>query len=227
MISMPIEAFVFDAYGTLFDVHSVTALAETLAPGQGTVLSDIWRTKQLQYTWLSSLMATPARPRADFAELTAQALDYAVAALLAPIDATGRQRLIDAYRSLAPFHDAADALQRLAPRRRVILSNGTRAMLDPMVHAAGMASLVEAVISVDEADVYKPSPRVYQLAVDRLGLPRERIGFVSANGWDAAGARAFGLTSFWINRDSVPVERHAPAPDYIVGALAEVAAIAG
>jgi 2-haloacid dehalogenase len=221
----PPEAFVFDAYGTLFDVHSVVALAEELAPRQGDELSRLWRAKQLEYTWLASLMATPARPREDFAAITAHALDYAVSALIAPLDAQARRRLIDAYKMLTPYPDALDTLARLAPRPRVILSNGTRSMLDPLVASSGAAPLLEAVISVDEAQVYKPHPKVYQLAVDRLGLPVERIGFVSANGWDAAGAKAFGFTTFWINRLALPVERHAPDPDYIVAQLGDVARI--
>jgi 2-haloacid dehalogenase len=224
-MQQPPEAFVFDAYGTLFDVHSVVALAEELAPRQGDPLSNLWRAKQLEYTWLASLMATPARPREDFAAITAHALDYAVSALIAPLDAQARRRLIDAYKTLAPYPDALDTLARLAPRPRAILSNGTRAMLDPLVASSGVAPLLDAVISVDEAQVYKPHPKVYQLAVDRLGLPVDRIGFVSANGWDASGAKAFGFTTFWINRLALPVERHAPEPDYIVAQLGDVAAI--
>jgi 2-haloacid dehalogenase len=222
----PTDAFVFDAYGTLFDVNSVSALAEQLAPRQGLALSQLWRTKQLEYTWLQSLMA-PMQPREDFAAITTHALDYAVSALIAPIDANGRQALLDAYRSLTPYPDAVETLERLAPRPRVILSNGTRAMLDPLIASSGLAPLLDDVISVDQADVYKPSPHVYQLAVDRLGMPASRIGFVSANGWDAAGARAFGFTTFWINRAGVPVERHAPEPDYCFASLRDIAIIAG
>ena len=224
---MTFDAFVFDAYGTLFDVHSIAALAETLAPGQGHALSQTWRAKQVEYTWLQSLMATADHPREDFARITAHALDYAVAALLAPIDAAARQRLLDAYLALTPYPDAARTLERLAPRPRAILSNGTLAMLQPLVAASGLAPLLDAVLSVDVADVYKPSPRVYQLAVDALRLPPGRIGFVSANGWDAAGAKVFGFTTFWINRAGLPVERHAPAPDYVLGSLSDVAAIVG
>ncbi|HSV19773.1 MAG TPA: haloacid dehalogenase type II [Casimicrobiaceae bacterium] len=220
-----LDAFVFDAYGTLFDVHSITALAETLAPRQGAALSQIWRTKQVEYTWLQSLMATPDRPREDFASITAHALDYAVAALVAPVDGGARMQLLAAYRALAPFPDAARTLERLAPRRRAILSNGTLGMLEPLVATSGLAPLLDAVWSVDAVDVYKPHPRVYQLAVDALQLAPARIGFVSANGWDAAGAKAFGFTTFWINRAGAPVERHGAAPDYVVGSLAEVAAI--
>ena len=222
----PPRAFVFDAYGTLFDVHSIAMLAETLVPTQGGALSRIWRTKQLEYTWLSSLMISPTRPREDFAAITSQALEYAVAQLMAPLDAAGRQQLLDAYRHLAPFPDAHDALAALAPRPRWILSNGTLAMLEPLVRDSPLAAHIDGILSVDDADIYKPSPRVYQLAVDRLRLAPADIAFVSSNGWDAAGAAAFGFRSVWINRQGEPVERHAPAPELIFGSLSHVTALA-
>ena len=222
----PPRAFVFDAYGTLFDVHSLVVLAESLVPTQGAALSRIWRTKQLEYTWLSSLMASASRPREDFAAITAHALEYAVAQLMAPLDAGGRQQLLDAYRHLAPFPDAHDALAALAPRPRWILSNGTLAMLEPLVRDSPLATQIDGILSVDDAGVYKPSPRVYQLAVDRLQLAPADILFVSSNGWDAAGAAAFGFRTVWINRQGEPVERHAPAPEFIFGSLSHVTALA-
>ena len=217
-----VDALVFDAYGTLFDVHSVTALAETLAPGRGTVLSQLWRTKQLEYTWLTSLMTSQAAPRPDFAAVTAKALDFALAALGITLASGDRSRLQGAYLTLAPFADVTAALARLAPRPRWILSNGTLAMLEPLVKSTGLDAHLDGVLSVDAAGVYKPSPRVYQLAVDRLRLPPARIGFVSSNGWDAIGAKAFGFTSFWINRASAPVDRHGPEPDRIISTLADL-----
>ena len=219
------RAFAFDAYGTLFDVHSVVTLAEELAPRQGALLSQLWRTKQLEYTWLQSLMLSPARPRDDFAALTARALDYAVSQLMIPLSAADRQRLLDAYLTLVPFPDAEDALAALAPRPRWILSNGTMAMLEPLVASSPLARHIDGILSVDAAGIYKPSPRVYQLAVDRFGLAPAEIAFVSSNGWDATGAKAFGFTTFWINRYGLPVERHGPEPDYIVGSLAQVVAL--
>ena len=215
-------AFVFDAYGTLFDVQSVAALAEELAPGNGAALSRIWRAKQLEYTWLQSLMATSCFPREDFAALTAHALDYAISALILPLDGEARHRLLDAYLHLAPFPGTRDVLAALAPRPRWILSNGTRAMLEPLARSTGLDDVLDGIMSVDEAGIYKPSPRVYQLAVERLGLAPADIGFVSSNGWDAAGAKAFGFTTFWINRDGVPTERHAPPPDFVLGSLPEL-----
>ena len=218
-----IDAFVFDAYGTLFDVHSVAELAESLAPGHGADLSRIWRAKQLEYTWLNSLMALGTTRRADFAEVTRQALDYAIASLVLPLGPTERQRLCDSYLTLTAFADAAPALQALAPRPRLILSNGTMGMLEPVVRHAGLTPLLDGILSVDSADIYKPAPAVYALAVDRLRLPAARIGFVSSNCWDAIGARAFGFTTFWINRAGLPVDRHGPAPDHILASMSELA----
>ena len=221
----PIRAFVFDAYGTLYDVHSLITLAEEFAPKQGAVLSQVWRTKQLEYTWLSALMAAPGRARADFETLTARALDYAVAQLMIPLAEDERRKLLAAYRTLAPFADAAETLAKLAPRPRVILSNGTLAMLRPLVAQSPLAPHLDDILSVDAAQTYKPAPAVYRLAVDRLQLPAEAIAFVSANGWDAAGAKAFGFTTFWINRQGLPIERHAAEPDFVVATLAHLPAI--
>jgi 2-haloacid dehalogenase len=212
-----VDAYVFDAYGTLFDVHTVAALGERLAPGHGHALAQLWRTKQLEYTWLGSLM----EQRHDFRAVTAEALDYAVAALVLPLDASSKRTLVDAWQALEPYGDAVDTLARLRPAPRWILSNGTLDMLDPLIARAGLD--LDGVISVDAAGSYKPSPRVYQLAVDAIGLPPARIGFVSANGWDAIGAKAFGFTVWWINRAGVPIDRHGPAPDHVIGSLAEVA----
>jgi len=221
----PPVAFVFDAYGTLFDVHSVAARAESLAPGHGADLSRLWRSKQLEYTWLSSLMASPSYARPDFRAVTEMALDWAIASLVLPLDAKARAALMAEYGRLSPHADAKAALVSLAPRPRWILSNGTRAMLDPLVAASGLGKAIDGILSVDEAGVYKPAPAVYELAVRKLRVPASRIAFVSANAWDAAGAQACGFTSFWINRGGVPAERHAPPPGYTVGSLAEVAAI--
>jgi 2-haloacid dehalogenase len=220
-----LAACVFDAYGTLFDVHSVAVRAEALVPGHGADLSKLWRAKQLEYTWLSSLMASPGHARPDFAAVTAMALDYAVASLVLPLDAAARRELLREYDRLALYGDARATLEALAPRPRWILSNGTHAMLDPLVTAAGLDDVVDGVISVDDAGIYKPSPRVYALAAHHLGIAPASIAFVSANGWDAAGAQAFGFTAVWINRAELPVERHAPPPAYTVGALADVVAI--
>lgn len=220
-----VQALVFDAYGTLFDVQSVVALAERLFPGHGAALSQQWRTKQLEYSWLQSLMLSPTQGREDFAAITAHALDYAAEALGLLLTAAVRRRLLDAYFDLSPFPDAAPALAALAPMPRLILSNGTRQMLEPLASSTGIARHLDGILSVDTAGIYKPSPRVYQIAVDRLALAPLQIGFVSSNGWDVAGARAFGLTCVWVNRAKAPLERHGPKPDAIINSLAELPAL--
>jgi len=222
-----VDALVFDAYGTLFDVHSVTQMADSLAPGYGAALAQLWRAKQLEYTWLSSLMTSGDFARPDFWKVTGEALDFALDALSIDLAVTDRERLRSAYETLAPFPDAASALASVKPRPCWILSNGTLAMLEPLVARSGLAAHLAGVLSVDTAGIYKPSPRVYQVAEDTLQIPRARVGFVSSNGWDAAGARAFGFTTFWINRSGAPVERHGPPPDRIISTLAELPALLG
>ncbi|MEP7205696.1 MAG: haloacid dehalogenase type II [Casimicrobiaceae bacterium] len=225
---MALAALVFDAYGTLFDVHSVTRHAETLFPGRGAALSQQWRTKQLEYTWLTSLMHGGAGMDADFAAVTANALDYALESL--GLAATGHERdtLLASYRALDPFPEAADALAQLAPRPRWILSNGSRAMLEPLVAQSALQPNIDGILTVEPAGTFKPSPRVYALAVAALAVPSRAIGFVSSNGWDAIGARAFGFTTFWINRAGAPVDRHGPPPDRILKSLTDLpAAVAG
>jgi 2-haloacid dehalogenase len=221
--TIAVDALVFDAYGTLFDVNAIGARAEELLPGHGAVLSRLWRTKQLEYTWLQSLMGPSIRQ--DFEVVTAHALDYALAELGLPLAAGERRSLRDAYVTLTPFPDAPRTLAALAPRPRWILSNGTPAMLEPLVRHHHLDAHVDGILSVEAAGIYKPSPRVYQLAVDRIGVVAARIGFVSANGWDAIGAKAFGFVSFWINRAGAPVDRHGPAPDRIIASLAELPAL--
>src|SRR5215472_10719582 len=222
-----VEALAFDAYGTLFDVESVAITAERLFPGHGSALSKLWRTKQLEYSWLQSLMMSPTQRREDFAAITAHALDHAAEALGLSLQPGLRHRLLDAYLDLSPFPDATPALAALAPLPRLILSNGTREMLEPLAASTGVALHLDAILSVDTAGIYKPSPRVYQLAVDHLKLLPARIGFVSSNGWDAVGAKAFGFTVFWVNRTGAPVERHGPKPDAMVNSLTELPGLVG
>jgi 2-haloacid dehalogenase len=214
-------ALVFDAYGTLFDVHSVVALCDELWPGKGTQLSQLWRTKQLEHTWLRSLMGRYE----DFAHVTEAALRYACAALALPYDDAKRSRLMRAYLHLATFPEVKDALARLHGIELAILSNGAPAMLQDLVTNAGLSAAIPRVLSVDEVGIYKPSPRVYQLAVDRLGVPAKAIGFVSSNGWDAAGAKAFGFRTFWVNRAGAPVDPLGAAPDHVIGSLADLPAL--
>ena len=218
-----LQALVFDAYGTLFDVHSVTRLADSIFPGRGAALSQAWRTKQLEYTWLRSLMGRYD----DFNAVTAQALDWAAESLgLAP-KPDEREALMRAYRTLGMFPEVRGALERLGERHPLaILSNGHPDMLDAVVdHNELRVFFGERVFSVHEAGVYKPDPRVYAIATAQLAAPAEAIGFVSSNGWDAAGAKSFGFTAFWVNRGKAPVERLGSPPDAVVDDLAGLARI--
>jgi 2-haloacid dehalogenase len=222
----PLAAFVFDAYGTLFDVHSVAVLADELAPGRGAELSRLWRAKQLEYTWLQSLMKGPKQPREDFDRINANALEYAVAALVLPLGHDDQRRLVDAYRTLTAFPDARPALAALAPRPRWILTNGTLVGVEPVVRHNGMDEVLDGVLSVDAVDIYKPAPQVYALATQRLDLAPAQIGFVSSNCWDAIGAQAFGFTTFWVNRSGLPPDRHGPPPRHILTSLSELPRLA-
>jgi 2-haloacid dehalogenase len=217
-----IRALVFDAYGTLFDVHSIVTTCERLFPGKGAALSQTWRVKQLEYTWLRNSMQC----HVDFNQVTQDALRVACDALALSYTDAVLDELNHAYRTLQPFADARSALATLNAAQQkpklAILSNGAPDMLNAVVKHNGFGSLLDAVLSVEEVGVFKPDPRVYQLAVDRLGVTKNEIGFVSSNGWDAAGAKAFGFNVFWINRSGAPVERLGVVPDYLVKSLDEV-----
>jgi len=208
-----LRALVFDAYGTLYDVRSVQARAEALWPGKGAPLSQLWRAKQLEYTWQRSLM----RRYVPFSQVTQEALEYACASLGLVRTPEATRSLMEEYRRLATYPEVPAALGRLAGLRLAILTNGSPDMIDPLVAHSGLA--FEAVLSVDACGIFKPSPEVYQLAVDRLKLPKEQIGFVSSNCWDALGAKSFGFTTYWINRGKAPVDRLGFQPDQIVHGL--------
>ena len=210
------DALVFDAYGTLYDVHSVVQRCEGFFPGAGARLSQLWRAKQLEYTWLRSLM----RRYAPFSTVTREALAYACEALSLKLGVTQMEALMAEYNMLAPFADVAAAFVRLGRRKKAILSNGSRDMLEPLVRHSRLE--LDAVLSVDEVKVFKPAPEVYELAVRRLGVPKERIGFVSSNGWDALGAKSFGFSVFWINRTGAPLDRLGFQPDRTIISLAEL-----
>ena len=221
-MSNPIRALVFDAYGTLFNVHSVIATCETHFPGKGAALSQLWRGKQLEYSWLRSLMGRYV----DFNQVTRDGLQYACESLGLTYSDSVLLQLKNAYRTLALFDDTLPtlhALRRQQPDIKLaILSNGAPEMLDAVVKHNKLDPMFDAVLSVDAVGVFKPDPRVYQLACDRLGLVREEIGFVSSNGWDAAGAKAFGFTTFWINRAAAPVEQLGITPDRLLTSLSEL-----
>ena len=197
------KACVFDAYGTLFDINAPVARLRDEIGGKADRLTEIWRAKQLAYSWLRSLM----QDYAEFWTITGDALDFAMRRLEMD-DPDLRERLMTSYKTLDAYPEALDVLTALKRRglATAILSNGSPDMLTPAVEHAGLAGALDAVISVDRLRIFKPDPRVYQLAVDELGVGREKICFLSANAWDAAGAAVFGLNVVWINRFRQPPE---------------------
>jgi 2-haloacid dehalogenase len=215
-----ISALVFDAYGTLFDVHSVTRLAESLFPGKGAALSVAWRSKQLEYTWLRSLMGRYE----DFSRVTRSALEWSLEYLRIEAEENALRALTDEYRRLATFPEVRGAIESLSQARPLaILSNGHPEMLEAVVDHNGLRSFFRGgILSVHPAHVFKPHASVYRIAEDGLGVPRTMMGFVSSNGWDAAGAKSFGLRAFWVNRGGAPVERLGVRPDAVVANLSEL-----
>jgi 2-haloacid dehalogenase len=215
------RALVFDAYGTLFDVLSVTTLCDSLFPGSGAALAVMWRSKQLQYSLLRSMMERYA----DFWQVTQDALNYATKALGLELTTEKRGRLMNAYRTLQAFPDVKPGLEQLKAKglRLAILSNGAPEMLKSAMTSAGIDGLLDEIISVDDIKIYKPSPRVYQLAAQRLDMPSADIGFVSSNGWDVAGATSAGLTAFWIQRAAAePPEELGYRASHVVHAITDL-----
>ena len=219
-----VDACVFDAYGTLFDVGSAAKRCADVLGAKADALAAQWRTSQLHYTWLRSLMGR----HADFWQVTGDALDFTMDAL-GIADAALKKRLMGLYLELSAYPDAAVALAALrrAKRPAAILSNGTPKMLAAAVRSAGLDALIDLILSVEEVGVYKPHPRVYQLAVDRLGIKSDRIGFISSNGWDVAGASAFGFKAIWVNRASARTERLPAKPVAQITRLDELPALLG
>ena len=214
-----LDALVFDAYGTLYDVHSVTAKAEGFFPGKGTQLSQMWRTKQLEYTWLRSVMGTYV----NFNVVTADALRYACEALALDASEAQLDALFAQYVHLDTFAEVKGALATLkATHKLAILSNGAPDTLNALVKNSGLDTVLDATLSVDSIGIFKPDMRIYRMAEEAMGVPKQRIGFVSSNCWDAIAAKNYGFTVFWINRLNAPVDRHGPQPDYIVKSLDDV-----
>jgi len=219
-----IGACVFDAYGTLFDVHSAARRAGDALGEKAAAVSAVWRDKQLQYTWLRSLMGA----HADFWQVTGEALDFALASQGIE-DSALRARLMELYLSLEAYPDAVPALSKLRAggKQTAILSNGAPEMLGAAVGSAGLDAVLDAALSVEEVGVYKPDNRVYQLAVDRLGVEAGRICFVSTNCWDAHGAAHFGFRVAWMNRFGQQDERLPGTPAAVVQGLDELPGLLG
>ena len=219
-----VKACVFDAYGTLFDFASAARKCRDVLGDDIDKLTVLWRDKQLQYTWLRAVQGL----HADFWQVTGDALDFALETL--GIDKPGlRERLMTLYLTLDPFPEVPVVLKRLkaSGMRTAILSNGSPSMLDAVVKAAKLDTLLDAVLSVEDVGVYKPHPKVYQLAVDRFGIPASAISFQSSNAWDAYAASAFGMKVIWCNRYRQRPERLPGAPDREIQSLADLPALVG
>jgi 2-haloacid dehalogenase len=213
---MTIRGHVFDAYGTLFDVHSIVDAGAAITADPA-ALSLLWRQKQLEYTWLRSLMGRYE----DFWAVTEAALRYAVRRLDIGASEAQIRALMDAYLHLACFPDVRDALAGLPPPR-AILSNGAPKMLEAAVRSSGLAPLLDHVISVDRVRTYKPAAAVYALGPEILGIPANELLFVSSNAWDVAGAKSFGYRVAWCNRLGAPEEELGVHADYVIRSLREL-----
>lgn len=209
--------YVFDAYGTLFDVHSAVARCRAAVGPDADRLSQIWRAKQLEYSWTRSLMG---RYR-DFWSLTEDALDFAIAATVGELPAELRTGLLDAYRALDAYPEVPSALKALkdAGARTAILSNGSPTMLEAAIEAAGLRDLLDAALSVDALRLYKTDPRAYELVGERFAVAPADVSFQSSNRWDIAGAKAFGFRTVWINRAGAPDEYRDLPPDRVLSNL--------
>ena len=215
-----IKAVVFDAYGTLFDVYSIQALAEQHYPGQGAAIAVMWRDKQIEYTRLIT-QSDPHQPAGSqyyqpFWELTRLALDYTLDRLKLDRTSAAPQELMQQYAHLAPFPENLAVLQTLKNARltTAILSNGSPDMLESAVKSAGMQDLLDHCLSVDSIRLFKTSPESYSLVQKHMPFAKDEILFVSSNAWDALGATWFGFTTLWVNRQGLPYERIGPKPTY-------------
>ncbi|MGO1117310.1 haloacid dehalogenase type II [Rhodovibrionaceae bacterium A322] len=219
-----VKACVFDAYGTLFDVHSAAGRASDSLGENAQAISALWRQKQLEYTWLRSLMGQ----HVDFWQVTGDSLDFALASHNVD-DPDLRARLMDLYLSLTAYADVAPTLKKLKAggMKTAILSNGEPRMLQSAVESAGLSDLLDDVQSVESVGVYKPDNRVYQMTLDRLGVRAEEVAFVSTNCWDAVGATYFGFNVAWMNRFGMEMENLGAQPACVISGLDELPALVG
>lgn len=213
-----IKALAFDAFGTLFDVHSVIKLCDDLFPGRGTALSQMWRSKQTEYMWQRSLMEQYVK----FEVVTESALIYVCKSLNVDCGPAERKRLMEAYLNLAVFPEVKEALAALSTYPLAILSVGSPEMLSSLVKNAGLEKTFAHVISADEVKIYKPSMKVYELVPSKMGVDKAAIGFVSANCWDAVGGKVFGFYTLWVNRNNAPPDELGFSPDVTLNKLTEI-----
>jgi 2-haloacid dehalogenase len=216
-------AVVFDLFGTLLDIESLRAAAGGVA-GDPAAFVATWREKQIAYAFASAIMGA----HEDFDSMTERGLRYAAAKHGVALDASATRRLVDAWRHTAPYPDAVPALQRLNERGLTcaILTNGTPATAAAAIRNAGIDGLLDVTLSVESAGVFKPDRRVYALVTAHYGVAADRLIFVTANGWDATGAAAFGMRVAWCNRSGAPAETFGPRPEWTLTGLDGLAAIA-
>jgi 2-haloacid dehalogenase len=210
-----IKAIVFDAYGTLYDVQSVAAVTEATFPGYGEIITQVWRIKQLEYSWLRSLM----RRYEDFSVITRESLSYTLRCLGLQSDAAAFERIMDKYLHLDLYPDATASLAALRGHKLAILSNGSTAMLGALVRNSGLDRVLDATISIDSQKIFKPAPEAYSLIESTLGIAPSEVLFVSSNPWDACGAKAFGLNVAWIERVTPEAMAQAGAAGDLAGPL--------
>jgi 2-haloacid dehalogenase len=232
MTTPNIRAVVFDAYGTLFDVYSIGALAEKLYPGQGAALSVLWRDKQIEYTRLISLSdpdAQGSKHYQTFWDITRASLRYALARLGLAHTHANEDALMAQYAELTAFPENLGVLQNLRQRgvATAILSNGSPEMLQSAMRSAGMSEVLDAVLSVDSVRQFKTTPTSYQIVTDHFGFAPAEVLFVSSNAWDALGATWFGFTTLWVNRQGLPPEAIGPAPHHTGQDLTDVLKVLG
>ena len=225
---MTIRAVVFDAYGTLFDVYSIGALAEKLYPGQGAAIANAWRDKQIEYTRLITMSdphsAGGSKHYQSFWDITRLSLQYTLSRLKLDAADASIEALMQQYAHLTAFPENMGVLQALKAQgiTTAILSNGSRDMLDSAVMSAGMNDLLDHVLSIETIRRFKTSPESYGLVQQVIPVKPEEILFVSSNAWDALGATWFGFTTLWVNRQGLPYEAIGPRPSYTGGDLREV-----
>ncbi|CAB3751888.1 haloacid dehalogenase type II [Paraburkholderia humisilvae] len=221
----PIKGVVFDLYGTLYDVHSVASLCSQFYPGRGLEISMLWRQKQLEYTWLRSLMGSYA----PFEQVTDDALGFIGKQLKLNLTSGTHEALCNEYLQIKPYPEVPAALAKLRAQGLplAILSNGSRHSIRSVVNHSGLEPQFDYLLSVDDVQVFKPHNAAYELAEKRMGIARDDLLFVSSNAWDASGAHHFGFTVCWVNRTSNTFDELGQRPDHVIAGLDELPALVG
>lgn len=206
-----IKAFVFDVYGTLFDVTAIKKECEELYPGYGETISQTWRSKQVEYFMLRQLMGNYA----TLYSITHEALTYALEENGLKSTEQNEQHLLETYLHLPLYEEVKEVLAELKDKKLVVFSNGSHDMLDPLIENAGLEDVFSEILSIDEIKQFKPAPASYQYAMEKLNLESHEVLFMSSNGWDISGAKNFGFQTAWINRKNLPTEQLGLEPDYV------------